>query len=61
MVQKSHSSRDTDDDFQNDMKIMRHVMDKNWVVLRALALGDENPELNAEELVTMAELQRSKR
>ena len=58
MVHKSHSNRAADDDLQRDMEIMRQIMDKNWVALRALALGDEYPELAAATLIEMAQQQR---
>ena len=57
MVHKSNSSRAAHDNFQSDMAIMRQVMEKDWVVLRALALSDQHPELNAEALVEMAKQQ----
>ena len=37
------------------MAIARSVMDRDWIVLSALALGDQHPELDAEALIEMAE------
>ena len=44
-------------DFERQMAIAREVMDRDWIVLSALALGDRHPELDAEALVEMAKKQ----
>ena len=61
MVHKSNLGRSADDDHESDMAIMCQVMQKNWVVLRALALGDQYPELDVEACIAMAERQRAER
>jgi len=55
MVHKGHSRRDANEDFERQMAVARQVMDKNWVVLRALALGDQYPEAEVATLIEMAE------
>ena len=60
MVHKSHASPNADQDFERQMEIARGVMDKDWIVLRALALGDQQPQLNSTELVKLAEQERSR-
>ena len=61
MVHESNFERSADADQQSDMAIMRQVMDKDWVVLRTLALGDQYPELDVEALIAMVERQRAER
>ena len=41
------------------MEILRDIMEKDWVALRALALGDQYPELGIDELVSLAQKQRA--
>ena len=48
-----------DDDFGRQMAIARQVMKKDRVVLRALALGDEYPELDVAELLAIARTRAS--
>ena len=40
--------------FDRQMDVMRQVMDREWVVLRALAIGDEYPDLDVEARLEMA-------
>jgi hypothetical protein len=44
-----------------DMAVIRHVMENDWVALRALALGDEYPNLDVATLVKMAEEEKVRR
>ena len=39
------------------MEVLRRVMDKDWVVLRALALADQHPDVDIEALLEMARKQ----
>ena len=59
MVHNSHSHQNQSD-LERQMTIARRVMDKDWITLRALALGDRYPHLDAAALVQMAEQERSK-
>ncbi len=47
--------------FDRDMAIARRIMDKNWVTLRTLALGDEFPDVDVATLLAMAEQQREQK
>ncbi|MEP6982040.1 MAG: hypothetical protein ABI853_00155 [Sphingomicrobium sp.] len=53
------TERGPDHDFERQMAIARHVMKKDWVALRALALGDQHPGVDIEALLEMARKQRS--
>jgi hypothetical protein len=59
-MKREHSERATplpSDNSFDEMRLLRKVMDKNWVALRALALGDEYPDLDVHDLLRMAEEQ----
>lgn len=51
----------SDDDFERQMAIARKIMEKDRVVLAALALGDEFPELAVAELLAMKRARASNR
>ena len=61
MVHESNVERSADADQRSDIAIMRQVMENRWVALRALALGDQHPELDVEAHIAMAERQRAER
>lgn len=46
-----------DDDFERQMTAARQIMEDDWIVLRALALGDQYPEAAVEALLEMARQQ----
>lgn len=39
--------------------MMLHITEKDWVALRALALGDQYPELGIDALISLAQKQRA--
>ncbi|MES2325858.1 MAG: hypothetical protein V4499_00815 [Pseudomonadota bacterium] len=39
----------TTDEFERQMAIALEIMKKDWVALRALALGDQYPDLDVEK------------
>ena len=51
----------TSNEFERQMAIARKVMDEDWSVLRALALGDQHPDMDANELLKIAEEQRTRK
>ena len=61
MERKGKTDAAANADFDRDMAIARQIMDKHWVALRALALGDEFPDLNVAALLAMAEQQREQK
>ena len=61
MVHESNLERSAYADQRSDIAIMRQVMEKRWLALRALALGDQYPELDVEALIALAERQRAER
>jgi hypothetical protein len=38
----------------DQMRLAREVMDRDWIVLRALALGDQHPDIDVETLIDLA-------
>jgi hypothetical protein len=48
-------------DFERQMAAAREIMEKDWVALRALALGDQHPELDVEARIKVAEQQKRER
>jgi len=48
-------------DFAGETKILDQIMEDDWVVLRALALGDQFPDADVETLLRMAEEQSAAR
>jgi hypothetical protein len=44
-------------EFDSQMAVARRVMDERWIALRALALGDQHPELDADARVALAKQQ----
>jgi len=49
------------DDFERQMAVARKIMEKDWVALRALALGDQYPDLDVATRLKMAEQQKRER
>ena len=47
--------------FAEREKVLAEVMEKNWVVLRALALADQLPEADVQTLLRIAEQQAAER
>jgi hypothetical protein len=60
MANKSTSSA-ADGDFERQMAVAREIMEKDWVALRALALGDQHPELDVTARLKIAEQEKRKR
>ena len=48
------SKGENDEDFERQMAVARKIMDDEWVVLGALALGDQYPDADVEQLLEMA-------
>jgi hypothetical protein len=48
-------------DFDRQMKIARKVMEDDWLALRALALGDQYPDLDVDTRIRMAREQAASR
>jgi hypothetical protein len=46
------------DEQREQLEIARYVMEKDWVVLRALALGDQHPDADVDTFLRMAREQR---
>jgi hypothetical protein len=59
MEERMSKQRDTgtNRDSARQMAIAREVMDDDWVVLRALALGDQHPDMDVGTLLKMARAQ----
>ena len=58
---KRSARKPSDNMSGEDMAIMHRVMEKDWVALCALALGDQFPALDAAARVKMAEEQKARR
>ena len=54
MDRESEFERAASPDDRDQMEAARAVAQKNWVVLRALALSDQNPDLDVSALLEMA-------
>lgn len=50
-----------DAEFERQMAVARRVMEEDWVVLRALALGDQHPELDVEARIQIGRKQAPER
>ncbi|HEX5257732.1 MAG TPA: hypothetical protein VFW35_02995 [Sphingomicrobium sp.] len=48
-------------DFERQMAVARQIMEKDWVALRALALGDQYPELDVDTRIKMAKQEKRER
>jgi hypothetical protein len=58
MTKRSSPKSDAEaSEFDRQMAIGREVMEREWVVLQALALGDQYPELDADARIQMARKQ----